>query len=172
MKKIILIAAMVFGFTFAVSAQQKSVGVRFGVLEGAVYQHYIGSDNFLEADFGYNVPGGRLDISGVYNFMIARPDWTTKGEWGFYAGPGVTLGTGFTKWNSFAFGVTGQVGLEYTFWFPLQLSVDLRPTIGIACGQKVSYVPGAMVPTYTGSVRFDVAGLYGFIPSISARYTF
>lgn len=175
MKKILTIAAVLFAFAVAAVAQPKSVGVRFGVMEGAVYQHEIGSGNFIEADFGYNVVSGRLDIAGVYNFMIARPEWTSRGEWGFYAGPGVSLGTGFSKWNSFAFGLTGQVGLEYTFWFPLQLSIDLRPVFGIACGQKTEYVAlpnGYRGPQTTGTVRFDTAGLYGFIPSISARYTF
>ncbi|MBQ6689853.1 MAG: hypothetical protein IJN02_11570 [Bacteroidales bacterium] len=179
MKRILTIAAVLFGFTVAAVAQPKSVGLRLGAMEGAVYQHEIGGGNFIELGFGYNVglpiskkvvnpylgyaystvyPGGTLNLTGCYNFMIFEPQWTSKGEWGFYAGPGISLGTGFQPWKAFSIGVMGQVGLEYTFWFPLQLSVDLRPTIGIMCQE--------------GGVIFDKGGLLGFAPSISARYTF
>ena len=60
----------------------------------------------------------------------------------------------FNDANNFFFGLVGQVGLEYTFWFPLQLSADLRPTLGICDGE------------------FWTDGLFGFVPTLSVRYSF
>ncbi|MBR6882858.1 MAG: hypothetical protein IKN06_07835, partial [Bacteroidales bacterium] len=74
-----------------------------------------------------------------------------------YAGPGVTAGYG-TAWSekynedrtSPFLGLSAQVGMEYTFWFPLQLSVDFRPN-------------------FLFPVRFN-QHWYGF--ALSARYSF
>ena len=96
-----------------------------------------------------------LDISSTYNFMIAQPNWTDRGEWGFYAGPGVALG--FFHGTSIA--VQGQVGLEYTFWFPLQLAIDLKPQIGVQIWNN-------------GDPDFWRGGLYGFAPTLAVRYRF
>ena len=66
--------------------------------------------------------------------MIAQPNWTSRGEWGFYAGPGASVGLGLGEANYLTLGVAGMVGLEYSFWFPLQLSLDFRQHIGIGNG--------------------------------------
>ena len=65
--------------------------------------------------------------------MIAQPSWTSRGEWGFYAGPGAAVGMKLGNSETdgyFHIAAAGMVGLEYTFWFPLQLSLDLKPTLG------------------------------------------
>ena len=133
MKKIILIAAMVLGFATAAIAQPRAFGLRGGELS---YQHSFGQ-NFLEVDggvgFGLGTSGSlNVGATGIYNFMIAQPQWTDRGEWGFYAGPGGTVGLGLDNDSNSFFNVSvaGMVGLEYTFWFPLQLSVDFRQHIG------------------------------------------
>jgi hypothetical protein len=56
--------------------------------------------------------------------------------------------------SNFMFGFVGQVGLEYNFDFPLQLSADLRPVLGWSDG------------------KFYGDGVLGFVPSISVRYRF
>ena len=48
-------------------------------------------------------------------------------------------------------GVAGQVGLEYTFWFPLQLSLDIRPQLGLVN---------------------SAFGIWGWYPHLSVRYRF
>jgi hypothetical protein len=53
------------------------------------------------------------------------------------------------------FGIVGQVGLEYTFWFPLQLSADLRPRL-----------------CYVNDSLWEHGLSHGFIPTISVRYHF
>ena len=156
MKKFFLVAAMVLGFAAAASAQPRAIGAKFGWGLDLSYQHSFGT-NFLEADLGLN-NFNAIDLVGVYNFMIAQPYWTDRGEWGFYAGPGAALGMGMKSENNyFHLAVAGMVGLEYTFWFPLQLSVDIRPMVGISIADGVSFYRN---------------GLFGFSPCISARYRF
>ena len=153
MKKILIAAVMVLGFAVAATAQPKAIGLRRGFNTEISYQHNLGGANFVEANlgtFGFD----SFDISSTYNFMIAQPAWTSQGEWGFYAGPGLALGFN----NAVNFAVQGQIGLEYTFWFPLQLAVDLKPQFGFWA--------------VNGHAYFFREGLYGFIPSLSVRYRF
>ena len=136
MKKIILVAAMVLGFAAAAVAQPRAIGVRIGNGGEVSYQHTLG-ENFLEVDGGLGLGfDGTFNVgaTGIYNFMIAQPQWTSQGEWGVYAGPGVAVGLGLGEASYFSLAVAGMVGLEYTFNFPLQLSLDVRPQIGLGFG--------------------------------------
>ena len=156
MNKFILIAALVLGVAFAAAAQPKAIGLRWGMNTEISYQHNLGGANFVEANLGTFLAGKpSFDISSTYNFMIAQPAWTSRGDWGIYAGPGLALG--FNSWETH-FAIQGQVGLEYTFWFPLQLAVDLKPQFGFEVRNR-----------YTD---FFFDGLYGFAPSFSVRYRF
>ena len=136
MKKIILVAALVLGFAAAAVAQPRAIGVRLGNGGEVSYQHTLGG-NFLEVDGGIGLGfDGVFNVgaTGIYNFMIAQPDLTDRGEWGFSAGPGASVGLGLGDANYLTLGVAGMVGLEYSFWFPLQLSIDFRQHIGIGNG--------------------------------------
>ena len=156
MKKIILMAVAVLGFAVAAVAQPRAVGLRLGYGAEASYQHTLG-ENFIQADLGLMGFGANINANATYNWMIAKPQWTDRGEWGFYAGPGAGLGLGWVEGASYVnFGVVGMVGLEYTFWFPLQLSIDLRPQIGCVV------VPGGGAGFY-----FD-----SWCPALSVRYRF
>ena len=146
MKKIILVAALVLGFTVAASAQPRAVGVRIGNGGEVSYQHQLGA-NFLEVDGGLGLGfDGVFNVgaTGIYNFMIAQPNWTDRGEWGFYAGPGASVGLGLGDVNYFSLGVAGMVGLEYTFWFPLQLSLDFRQHIGLGFNGHGFWAPSSI----------------------------
>ena len=134
MKKIILIAAMVLGFAVAASAQPRAIGLRLGYGAEVTYQHSLGA-NFVEANLGLNTFNA-INAVATYNWMIAQPQWTDRGEWGFYAGPGanVGLGMGSEGNNFFNVSAAGAVGIEYTFWFPLQLSFDFRQHLGLGFG--------------------------------------
>ena len=145
MKKIILVAAMVLGFAAAAVAQPRAVGVRLGNNNEISYQHNLGT-NFLEVDGGfgidfYNNASLSIGATGIYNYMIAQPQWTDMGEWGFYAGPGASIGVGLGETSHFNLAAAGAVGLEYTFWFPLQLSIDLRQNLGYSIGAQRFYAP-------------------------------
>lgn len=153
MKKIILVAALVLGFAAAAAAQPRAIGLRGGYGVELSYQHNLGA-NFVEADLGLT-GFNALNVAATYNWMLAQPDWTNRGEWGVYAGPGAALGLGFGEVSHLNVAVAGQVGLEYTFWFPLQLSIDLRPQLGL----------------WTGG---GAAGFYfgGWCPALGVRYKF
>lgn len=155
MKKIIIAVISLFAVAAVASAQPRAIGGRLGSSLEASYQHNVGGENFFEIDLGLV---NFLSFNGTvsYNFMIAQPDWTPKGEWGFYAGPGVSMGASFL--GAFNVGLAANVGLEYTFWFPLQLAVDLRPTIGVNVNRAGAY--------------YYWEGLYGFIPTFAVRYCF
>ena len=175
MKKLVIAAVILFCGLTSLSAQPRSIGGSFGTAETVTYQHSLQNGNFFEVNFGYHCGTtamvsyessydylynslGTLRLTGTYNMVLLSPNWTSQGDWNFYAGPGVSMGSGFNKYKAFTVGVAGQAGLEYNFWFPLTLSVDVRPTFGIM-------VTG-------GSVKFDVDGLLGFCPAISAKYRF
>ena len=151
MKKTIIIIAVMLGFAFAASAQPKAIGGRLGYGIEASYQHTLGAPHFLELNagiFGLNHVGFRF--TGLYNFVFAQPNWTPRGSWAWYAGPGVSLGTAHynDKNGRFFAGIAGQVGLEYEFWFPLQLSVDRRPQSGNSNGKfYMDAVTYAILPT-------------------------
>jgi len=158
MKKL-MICLVAACLAFSAAAQPKALGIRIGGCADIYYQHYAAGNDFIECDLGFQYLGeGTLLAKAIYDFSFYQPDWTTKGSWNLYAGPGVSLGSSFTKTSAFKFGVVAQVGIEYTFWFPLQLSVDVRPSFGIKCGDN--------------GIKYDVYGLYGFVPAISVRYSF
>lgn len=172
MKRTLLIIIAALLSITALNAQPRAIGARLGYGAEVSYQHYL-NGNFIEADLGTSAFRS-LQLHVVHNWVIATPVWTTKGDWLFYGGAG--LGTGycnFTETRSYSegpmygnvtidrkygfLGVAGQLGLEYTFWFPLQISVDIRPVIGPKFG--------------------DGGGLYNdykafFIPFLSVRYMF
>ena len=145
MKKAFLIVTALLGLSLAAVAQPKAVGLRGGLFgnefSGEIsYEHWFtifdNDYDFLEAElgvFGSNGFKGTL----IYNLTLVHPEFTDRGDWGLYIGPGVVTGygTGVNNKNelkSFAFfGLAAQLGMEYTFWFPLQVSVDFRPSFMI-----------------------------------------
>ena len=157
MKKVLFTLLAALTVTIAAQAQPRSVGATLGYNMNISYQHTVHNADFIETSLG-TAGFESLDLYAGYNFMIAQPNWTSRGEWGFYAGPGLAIGTGFDDGYAFSLGFTAQVGLEYTFWFPLQLSLDLRPRFGF----KTSH----------NHVSFHESALYGFTPTLSIRYRF
>ena len=196
MKRILLTIIITIAAAVSSYAQPKAMGIRLGAtgLE-ADYQHSMSRDQFIEGnlglDFGYNANGDPgIKAAAIYNFIWARPAWTEKGSWALYAGPGATIGyvNDMTVWkasngvdilhstvrNGFMLGICAQVGLEYTFWFPLQLSVDLRPVVGMHVNNGVTLsdpITGGS-KTYGTRVGFYDNGLLGLVPTIAVRYRF
>ena len=188
--KRILITIIIAATAVSAYAQPRAMGIRFGAggLE-ADYQHDMKKNQFLEGNLGMdfgaianNAPG--LKATAVYNFIWARPAWTNEGTWAIYSGPGVSIGyvsdsdyqkegLNVNAYNhgGFMLGVCGQVGLEYTFWFPLQLSVDLRPTVAMHVGGKGVKITEDMIQEKTKVSLYD-GGFLGFVPSLSVRYRF
>lgn len=120
MKKLIAITVALVAFAAVAAAQPRAIGFRAGYGGELSYQHSIGS-NFAEFDLG--LFGHSAAISGIYDFIIAGDD-----HFNFYAGPGARLGTWVGKdYSGFDLGIAGQIGFEYNFNFPLQISLDWKP---------------------------------------------
>ena len=143
MKRIILAAALVLGFAVAATAQPRAIGVRIGNGGEISYQHYMDGANFLEVDGGLGLGfDGVFNVgaTGIYNFMISE----FGNGFGFYAGPGAGVGLGLGDVNYLHVSAAGMVGLEYSFWFPLQLSLDFRQHIGIGFAGHGLHTPSSV----------------------------
>ena len=116
MKKFIVIAIALFTAA-AVYAQPRAIGGR------------LGYNNMLELDFG--LPGFYgLEAAATYDWIFPINSWQEQGSWNWYAGVGAGLGMyGFDHITGFV-GVAGRIGVEYNFWFPMNISLDWRPLIG------------------------------------------
>lgn len=136
-------------------AQPKSLGLRLTSGAEISYQHNVG-ENFMEFDLGFNYATG-VGLTASYDFVIDNPEWSPRGTWEVYAGPGLSLGS-FLRETPLTFGICGNFGVSYTFWFPLQLSIESRPAIGFA--------------TTPEGFMYNVKGLLGFVPTIGVKYSF
>lgn len=139
---------MLMGLAFTTQAQdisKNAIGLRLGDNAGfgaeVSYQRGLSNNNRLELDLGwrnrndyynngYYGNDNALKLAGLYQWV-----WNIDGGFNWYAG----VGGGFGSYNSdyngvndngvFAF-AAGDVGIEYNFDFPLQLSLDFRPELG------------------------------------------
>ena len=160
-KSLLLIAILAFVGTAVAVAQPRAIGVNLGGTIDVSYQHSLGEANMIDlsVNLPVTVPGFGIGASATYDwinpFGTAIP-WNEKGEWNWSLGVGA--GVGIYGFNAPAFyvGAVGHVGVEYNFWFPLQLSVDYRPNIGVRCGK--------------GWADFNDWGFYGV--TLGVRYLF
>ena len=131
MKKTILTLALALSFVSALTAQadSKAIGLRLGYGAELSYQQPLGNANRLELDLGLNYWG--FGLSGVYQWVWNISESSPGFKW--YAGVGAGLGSYHysSTLNSLGIGILGQIGIEYNFNIPLQLSLDYRPGIYI-----------------------------------------
>lgn len=128
MKKIVTVFALA-GLVFFAShnAQAQTEGIEAGLRFG----DYFGTGVGIE--FAMPLSSNRLHAtadfvsSGVG--LTALYDWQFPFAEGFMFYPGVGASTYLG--NTFTLGITGDVGVEYQFPFPLTLGIDFRPTINI-----------------------------------------
>ncbi|SDT06571.1 hypothetical protein SAMN04489797_3159 [Winogradskyella sediminis] len=140
MKKLFLLGVFALGFASFSSAQEiaeNAIGLRLGDSDGfgteITYQRALGDNNRLEVDLGWR-SGDNYDgfkLAGLYQWV-----WNIEGGFNWYAGAGGGLGSysydnnaGDDYSDTFVF-VAGDVGIEYSFDFPLLLSLDFRPELG------------------------------------------
>ena len=78
----VILAAMFTVSALTASAQPRALGVRMGTEWQVSYEHGIGpSGDFLEVDMGYELIQ-LVNLAAAYDFMIVRPQWTSKGGMG------------------------------------------------------------------------------------------
>ena len=165
MKKYLFVALLAVT-SIAAYAQPRAIGANLGSNIGFSYQHSFGESNML--DVAAYVPflgagsnawgiGGIVTYDWIDPFNAPVP-WNNKGEWHWYMGVGGAGGVyNFSPaiWHA---GVAGHIGIEYDFWFPMQLSLDWRPNIGVVGASGVG-------------VGYNTTGLYDGI-TIGIRYKF
>ena len=161
MKKFLAIFAAVALSAIALNAQPRAIGGRLGWGAEVSYQHQLGQSNMLSAELSF--PGFYgIGAAATYDWLNpfgADIPWNYKGEWNWYMGVGAGASYWFNNWLNV--GVAGRVGVEYNFWFPLQLSFDWRPVIG------PDFVFGE-----GGGVGFSGSGLYAGAICLGVRYKF
>lgn len=131
MKKMLFALALVVSMVSALNAQvtDKAIGLRFvNAGDGAEisFQSPLGKSNRLELDLGANINSTYkgFQLAGVYQWVWGLEALAPGFNW--YAGVGASIGT---YSSNLGIGILGQIGLEYNFTIPLQLSLDLRPTL-------------------------------------------
>lgn len=156
MKKSLIVAAVLFvlGMASAI-AQPRAVGVRIGYGVELSYQHTLGN-NMLSVDAG--LPGFHgIEATVTYDWInpfSTKIPWNEKGEWNWSLGVGAAAGWLWPADYNYAFvGVAGRVGVEYNFWFPLQLSVEWRPSFGPYFGKPCGFYGGGL---YAGGIAIGV----------------
>lgn len=148
MKKLVLSAFLLLGLALSTHAQDRknAIGLRLGDNDGfggeVSYQRYLNSGNRLEFDLGWRDSKyyDAVKLTALYQWV-----WNIEGGFNWYAGVGGGLGTweyddrdlppwangndnDFDDSGTFVF-VAGNIGIEYNFDFPLQLSLDFRPEL-------------------------------------------
>ncbi len=148
MKKLLFVVLLAVA-SITVYAQPRAIGARLGGFDGISYQHSFGESNMLEVEAGWGL-GGCMSVNGgtffpgrygllshsvqvaiTYDWIDpfgAAVPWNEKGEWHWYMGVGGAGGYLFD--NAGFVGAAGRIGIEYDFWFPLQLAIDYRPVVG------------------------------------------
>lgn len=137
MRKLFLLTIVSFGFTALLSAQDISpnaLGLRLGDSNGfgteISYQRALSGNNRLEFDLGWR-SGNNYDgfkLAGLYQWV-----WNLDGNFNWYAGAGGGIGSyGYDDPSrndeTFLF-LAGDIGIEYSFEIPLQISLDFRPEL-------------------------------------------
>lgn len=160
MKKFGLLVLLMAAFAAIAVAQPRAIGGRIGYGFEVSYQHGLGESNMVNIDLG--LPGfGGVEAAATYDWInpggLTIP-WNEQGSWNWYAGVGAGAGFyGFYAPIGFV-GAAGRIGIEYNFWFPLQLSLDYRPVIGASFS---GYGAG-----------FNDKGLYAGGIALGVRYLF
>lgn len=148
MKKLILSTFMLIGLAFSLNAQdisKNAIGLRLGDNDGfggeVSYQRGLSKNNRLEFDLGWRDSKNydALKLVGLYQWV-----WNIDGGFNWYAGAGAGIGSWHAKYYKYNNGIAqnyyydekgaffllaGDIGIEYNFDFPLQLSLDFRPEL-------------------------------------------
>lgn len=132
MKKVLLTLLLACTVVFAGNAQSRALGVRLGYDNELSYQTYSGRSNMWDFTLGAQGFGSSSEYS--YANFTAMYDWVWNIDGGlnWYLGPGVGVGLGFgAASGDYAVNVGGQIGLEYQFPIPLNISLDYRPMANV-----------------------------------------
>ncbi|MBC7494336.1 MAG: hypothetical protein H7221_04950 [Flavobacterium sp.] len=138
MKKTIILGLMLVGFAFAGFSQnisKNALGFRLGSNDGfggeISYQRKLNTSNRLEFDLGFRNSNdiNAFKLAGLYQWVMP-----IQKNFNWYVGLGGGVGSWsynknqYTNSGTFFFGA-GDIGIEYNFDIPLQISLDFRPEL-------------------------------------------
>ncbi|RAJ18024.1 hypothetical protein [Olleya aquimaris] len=135
MKKLIFSILAVTLTAFTVNAQDISnnaIGLRFGDNNGLgteiSYQRYLKENNRLEFDLGWR-DSNNVDVIklvGLYQWVMPIDN-----NFNWFVGAGAGFGAYDAGNVDGTYGlIAGDIGIEYNFNIPLQISLDFRPELG------------------------------------------
>ena len=155
-KSLILAAILAVVCVGSAVAQPRAIGANIGYGIDLSYQHSLGEANMI--DLSVNVPffegiGATATYDWVNPFGAIIP-WDYEGQWNWNLGVGAGLGIYGFKTPAFYAGVVGHVSISYDFWFPMQLSLDYRPNIGIVGGEGLTFNTNGLYSGITLGVRY------------------
>lgn len=147
MKKVFFCICMLIGLAYPMQAQEtvskNAIGLRLGDNDGfggeVSYQRQILTNNRLEFDLGWR---NSRNVDAVKLVGLFQWYWNIDGGFFWYAGAGAGAGSwrydydgpgngnDFDDSGAFAL-LAGDIGIEYNFKIPLQLSLDFRPEVYI-----------------------------------------
>jgi len=137
MKKIILILLFTTSFAVSLPSQESrnTLGLRLGYdAQEISYQLPLSAAFRLELTAGANTygrnPAGKIcrgvGLNGLFQWVNDLSEFSSGFKW--YLGVGANiLDHGSVSRGLYGTGVMGQIGVEYNFKSPWQLSLDYRP---------------------------------------------
>ena len=135
MKKIFATLLVMFTIVSVSFAQPRAIGGRLGYNLEFSYQHTLSNNMMTDLTIGAtNVWNGwaYIDATAMFDWVFNISD-----GWNWYVGPGVGVGVGVGRWwrennyMPFRLNVGGQIGIEYQFGAPVNLSLDWRPMLNV-----------------------------------------
>lgn len=168
-KKFFLILLLPILCLTVAKAQPRAIGARLGGNIDFSYQHFVLSNNMLDITAGVSNYVVRYDRKTGEPYSFGSIDLTCMFDWvmnitgglNWYVGPGAGLGFYWSNYHGntpVKLNVGAQVGLEYQFKIPLNISIDYRPMVNIF----------GLIPD--GDGRLYLGDFYGI--ALGVRYRF
>jgi hypothetical protein len=145
-----LLITLITCLSFSASAQNQALGLRLNggtIMQAEVtYQAWIADNNRLEIDAGF---GGKSYLNVIKGTALYQWCFDLEYPLQWYVGAGGS--TGYWNYNAeytaaddsgIFINVAGQIGIDYTFDIPLQLSLDFRPEFSIINGYTDDFDTG------------------------------
>jgi len=168
MKKIFTTMIVMLAVASVAFAQPRAIGGRIGWnYEEFSYQHSITDGMYVDLTAGFgNLWSGGYQATDV----TASFDWifNIKGIWNWFVGPAAGIGYGYGSsyryysgydghpYMPFRLNVGGQIGFEWQFGIPLNLTVDWRPMVNVLGFANPAY------PKWNGLYNVGVGLRYRF----------
>ena len=128
MKKLFLTVALLIAITGFTQAQtmDKAIGIRATNGAELSYQNPLTGSTRLEVDLGL-YRSGSFFLTGIHQWVFDLSSLSNGFNWYVGLGPQLGIWDNGDRNSDFALGLAAQIGIEYNFNIPLQLSLDYRP---------------------------------------------